>query len=120
MRALAAWVLAIASLATPAAFAADAPPPGADAGARARPTAAQKRCLAATRRVERQLEVIADAKARTERERRAREACRTRRACDNLDRALKAAQARHARNVKQLEKFESEANAICATATGSR
>jgi hypothetical protein len=118
MRTPIAFALAIALLATTT-FAADGPAPLGEGGDRVKPTAAQKRCLAATRRVERQREVITEADARTTRERSARQACRTRRACDSLDRALKAGEARRVRYAKQLAQFEAEASTICASATGS-
>jgi hypothetical protein len=82
--------------------------------ARAKPTAAEKRCLASRRRVERQHEVIAEADARLAKERKARESCKTKRTCDNLDRALKASETRQQRHAKQLEQFESEARKACA------
>ena len=84
------------------------------ATAQDRPTAAEKRCLAATRRVDRQKEVIAQAEARTAKERSARDACRTRRQCESLDRALKAAEARRLRYDKQLAHFDAEARSACA------
>lgn len=83
-------------------------------GARAKPTAAEKRCLASRRRVERQLEVIAQADARIAKERIARESCKTRRACENLDRALNASKTRDQRHAKQLAQLESEALKACA------
>jgi hypothetical protein len=82
--------------------------------ARAKPTTAEKRCLASRRRVERQHEVIAEADARLAKERKAREACKTKRACENLDRALNASETRQHRHAKQLEQFESEAQKACA------
>ena len=82
--------------------------------ARARPTAAEKRCLASRRRVERQNEVIAEADARVAKERNARDSCKTKRACDSLDRALKASETRHQRHEKQLALFASEAQKACA------
>lgn len=82
--------------------------------ARVKPTAAEKRCLASRRRVERQHEVIAQADARIAKERTARESCKTKRACDSLDRALNASETRHLRHAKQLAQFESEAAKACA------
>jgi hypothetical protein len=84
------------------------------AAARAKPTAAEKRCFASRRRVERQHEVIAEADARLAKERKAREACKTKRACENLDRALKASETRQQRHAKQLEQFDGEAQRACA------
>lgn len=80
----------------------------------AKPTNEEKRCKASQRRVERQQEVIAETDARMQAEKRAREACRTKRACDSRDRALNAAQTRHDRYVKQLAQLESEASKACA------
>jgi len=82
--------------------------------ARAKPTAAEKRCLASRRRVERQQEVIAEADTRVAKERKARESCKTKRACESLDRALKASETRQQRHAKQLAQFESEAQKACA------
>ena len=81
---------------------------------RVKPTAAEKRCLASRRRVERQQEVITQADARIAKERTARQSCKTKRACDSLDRALNASEARHQRHAKQLAQFESEAAKACA------
>ena len=80
----------------------------------AKPTAAQKRCLASKRRVERQNEVIAEADARIVKERKAREGCKTKRACESLDRALNASETRRQRHEKQFAQFESEAQKACA------
>ena len=96
------------------------PAPGASgaaesvSAARTKPTAAQKRCLASRRRVERQNEVIAEADARVVKEQKARETCKSKRACESLDRALKASHTRHQRHEKQLAQFESETQKACA------
>lgn len=87
--------------------------------ARTKPTAAEKRCLASRRRVERQREVIAEADARLAKELKAREACKTKRTCESLDRALKASKTRQQRHEKQLARFESEAQKACATPAGA-
>jgi len=81
----------------------------------AKPTSDEKRCKASRRRVERQQEVIAEAQSRVDREKKARETCKSRRACDSLDRALKASQVRSERHAKQLAQFESEADKACAS-----
>ena len=80
---------------------------------RAKPTAAEKRCLASRRRVDRQHEVIAEADARVAKEQKAKASCKTKRACDSLDRALNASQTRHQRHAKQLAQFEGEAQKAC-------
>jgi hypothetical protein len=100
---------------------AGAAPPGASSvpNVRAKPTAAEKRCLASRRRVERQNEVIAEADARIAKERTAREGCKTKRACENLDRALNASETRRQRHEKQFAQFESEARKACATPAGA-
>ena len=90
-----------------------------DATARVKPTAAEKRCLASRRRVERQREVIEQADARIAKERAARESCKTKRACDSLDRALNASETRQRRHAKQLAQFESEAAKACAAPPGA-
>jgi hypothetical protein len=82
-------------------------------GARTKPTAAEKRCLASRRRVERQNEVIAEADARLAKEQKARASCKTKRACESLDRALKASETRQQRHAKQLAQFESETRKAC-------
>ncbi len=82
--------------------------------AREKPTADQKRCLASRRRAERQHEVIAQADARVAREQKAREACKTKRACESLDRALEASHTRQQRHEKQRVQFQSEASKACA------
>ena len=79
-----------------------------------KPTQAEKRCQASRRRVERHQQAIAEADARTARERSARAACKTRRACDRLDRALIAAEARHKRHEKQLSQLDMEAQRACS------
>ena len=89
-------------------------PPASPATTDARPTSDEKRCKASRRRVERQQEVIAEAQARANREKAARETCKAKRACDSLDRALKASQVRSERHAKQLAQFETEAAKACA------
>jgi hypothetical protein len=84
----------------------------------ARPDARTKRCQAAQRRVERQKQVIDEVDARIDRERKAREACRTPRQCAGLDRALKASDARKSRHERQLAQYEADANAACASVSG--
>ena len=84
------------------------------AGDNTKPTTEEKRCKASRRRVERQQEVITEANARIERETAARKACKTKRACDSLDRALNAGQTRSQRHAKQLAQFEAEAAKACA------
>jgi len=81
--------------------------------ARERPTAAEKRCIASRRRVERQNEALVQADERDAKERSARDSCKTKRACENLDRALKASEARRQRLAKQLAQFEAEATKAC-------
>lgn len=101
----------------PCAIAQDASPAApAATSAKAKPTSEEKRCTASRRRVDRQNEVIAEANARIEREKAARAACKGKRACDSLDRALAAAQTRSQRFAKQLAQFESEASKACAAA----
>jgi len=89
------------------------PAPAAQAP-KAKPTSDEKRCIASRRRVERQQAVIAEADARVERDKASREGCKTKRACDSLDRALKASSTRQQRYGKQLAQFESEASKACA------
>jgi hypothetical protein len=117
-----AWIhavlLMIALGVAPIAFAQPAPA-AAPATRTAKPTSDEKRCKASRRRVERQQEVIAEAQARVDREKAARDTCKTRRSCDSLDRALKASQVRSERHVKQLAHFESEARKACAAAQPS-
>lgn len=86
--------------------------------ARVKPTAAEKRCLASRRRVDRQHEAIAEADARVAKEQKAKASCKTKRACDSLDRALNASQTRHQRHAKQLAQFEGEAQKACASSSG--
>jgi len=85
-----------------------------------KPTSEEKRCKASRRRVERQQEVIAEANARIERETAARQSCKTKRACDSLDRALRAGQTRNQRYAKQLAQLEAEAGKACSGAQSSR
>lgn len=80
--------------------------------------ATTKRCHAAQRRVERQQRVIADLDARIARERGTRERCE-KRACDRIDRALKASQARRVHHERQLRAYEVDANTACP-ASGAR
>ena len=80
---------------------------------RAPVTAAEKRCLASRRRVERQNEALVQAAAREEKERDARAVCKTKRACENLDRAIKASDVRRERLAKQLAQLEAEATKVC-------
>lgn len=107
-----AWPLASIAQ-TPPAGAAGSPQPGASV-ARTKPTAAEKRCLASRRRVERQHEATAEAEMRVARERSARESCKSKRVCDNLDRALNASEARRQRHEKRLAQFDAEAKKACA------
>ena len=94
-----------------------APASGASTAAtRERPTAAEKRCIASRRRVERQNEALGEADAREAKERSARASCKTKRACENLDRALKASEVRRERLAKQLAQFETEATKACELA----
>jgi septal ring factor EnvC (AmiA/AmiB activator) len=81
-----------------------------------RPTAEQKRCAAAERRVDRHRESLAQLDARLERQRQAREACASPRACDRVDREIKSEETRRRRIERQLAQFESESEAICADA----
>ncbi|HVE49820.1 MAG TPA: hypothetical protein VNG69_09425, partial [Casimicrobiaceae bacterium] len=83
------------------------------AAARATVTAAEKRCLASRRRVERQNEALTQAAAREEKEHTARAVCKTKRACENLDRAIKASDVRRERLAKQLAQLEAEATKVC-------
>lgn len=78
-----------------------------------KPSADEKRCLAAKRRVTRQQEVVADVAARTIRERRVRDTCATKQLCARADRALKASETRKTRYDRQLAQFESEAANLC-------
>ena len=84
---------------------------------RPRPTAAEKRCIASRRRVERQNEALTQAAAREEKEHDARAVCKTRRACENLDRAIKASDVRRERLAKQLTQLEAEATKVCELPT---
>lgn len=103
------------------ALAQGAPASGSPAAASgARPTAVEKRCMASRRRVERQNEAIVQADARTEKERTARASCTTKRACENLDRALKASEARKQRLAEQLAVFRAEAEKRCAVVPAQR
>jgi hypothetical protein len=112
-----AWPLVCGAQATPANPSAEsrASAPANVPAARSKPTAAEKRCLASRRRVERQHEVIAETDARTARERKARESCKTKRVCENLDRALRASETRAQRHAKQLAQFEGEAQKACVS-----
>ena len=114
MTCLHALLLAIAIAVAPIALAQS--PAAASPTTTARPTSDEKRCKASRRRVERQQEVIAEAQARVDREKAARATCKTRRACDSLDRALKASEVRSERHAKQLAQFEAEASKACAAA----
>lgn len=99
--------------------AADPASPSTAPAARPKPTAVEKRCLASRRRVERQQEATAEAEVRVDKERKAREACKSKRACENLDRALKASEARKQRHEKRLAQFDAEAQKACAGLPGT-
>jgi hypothetical protein len=86
-------------------------------GARQR-DATTKRCHAAQRRVERQKQVIAVLDTRIARERGTRERCE-KRACERIDRALKASQARRVHHERQLRAYEVDASNACP-ASGPR
>jgi hypothetical protein len=110
-------LLAIAALAS-ASCLADAADSGLRIdGARQR-DATTKRCHAAQRRVERQKQVIADLDTRIARERGTRERCE-KRACERIDRALKASQARRVQHERQLRAYEVDASNACP-ASGPR
>lgn len=81
--------------------------------ATAKPDAATRRCHAAQRRVERQQEVVDRLAARIERERKARDDCRGKRACSAAEHALKASDARKARNDEQLARLRTDAKRAC-------
>ncbi len=57
--------------------------------------------------------MIAEADARLAKEQKARASCKTKRACESLDRALKASETRQQRHAKQLAQFESETRKAC-------
>jgi hypothetical protein len=98
---IAAWLVSFVSL---------------DAEAAAAPRqrdAATKRCAAAERRVERQVQVIADLELRLARNHDARARCSTGRACNRVDRALKADEARRAHYERQLAQYRIDATNAC-------
>jgi predicted nucleic acid-binding Zn-ribbon protein len=78
-----------------------------------RPTAEQRRCAAAERRVARHRETLAQLDVRLDRQRKARAACTTARACDSIDREIRSEETRRRRIGRQLEQFETEARSIC-------
>ena len=87
---------------------ADIPP-----AVRAKPDADARRCLAATRRVERQRDIVTQTDARIEREQSALASCNAKRSCDRHERALNASGMRQHRHQKQLAQFKAEAEAAC-------
>lgn len=90
------------------------PASGPASAAPQRPTAAEKRCAAAERRVERHREGLDALDARLARDEAARAACTRPRACEQLDRTLKSEAARRKRIAAQLAQLQDEARAICA------